>query len=154
MNTIRVNKNKNQGLTLLELILSLLIFILIIFSSINITNFVLNRTSYVRERNEQLFNANLAMNTIVAHVDRADTISLNTTFNNTLIRLTVINIDFPMNSNIDFRNNTLIFGNNVMARYIEDIVIELYGHLMNVFIMTEKVIITRAIDIRHLEIIR
>lgn len=153
-------KASNQGLTLLELTLALLLFSIVIFSSINITSFVLNRTIYIQEQNEQIFNANLAMNTIAIHMYEATSFELETMADGRLHRLFLRNPDFDGTRAIEFRRSEqeLRFGGfttrintQVMARYIDDIIINIEGNLMYIFVITEAITLTRTIDIRHIE---
>ncbi|MCL1925332.1 MAG: hypothetical protein FWF50_07100 [Defluviitaleaceae bacterium] len=144
---MKIKKSNNSGLSLLELTVSLLLFGIVIFSAVNITSFVLNRTMQVQINNEQIFNANLAMNSIVIHIYESESFSLETWANGTLQRINF----YPHNNTIDFRvnDNTLRFGNQILSRYIEDVIININGTLMHIFVITEAITLTRTIDIRY-----
>lgn len=153
-------KDKQKGVTLLELVMALFVFSIIIFSAVNMLNFVLNRTVLIQEAREQNFSANLAMNSLVVHINEATHFNL-TTMNQSLYRLRLYGGHLQTGVERIFifhrHSNILRFGGyntrpvgQPLAYDIEDVVITINGNLMHILVVTDEISLNRVIDIRHM----
>lgn len=155
-------KNKERGTTLLELVMALFVFSIVIFASVNTISFVLSRTSQIQYKVEQNFNVNLAMSSLLMHINEATEFNL-TTMGGSLHRLRLYggHTNPNMERIFDFvpHEGTLRFGGavrgtsgsvQVLASYIKDVTITVNNNLMSVSVVSEYTRLNRIIDIRHL----